>query len=102
MVGVGVTEEVRAPQHPLDRAASGPVQRNHPAARLILAVADVENPLGVGIRIPDLLEVDVPAPHMLDLDASHRRVGGEDAGAVSSVFNARPIAAPCDSDSIFT
>src|SRR4029453_122208 len=73
-----VTEFVGPLDHHLDCAESRFVQREDPLAAFVLALAYVECVC---------VKVDVPATEVLDLDASHGRISGEDGGTV----NMRPF-----------
>ena len=73
VLGLGVPEQIRALEHPRRRFDGRRVQRDDAVARLVLAPSDVHEPLD---------EIDIAAAKVLHLDRPHRRVGGDDGGAV--------------------
>ena len=73
MLRLRVPEQVRALEHPGGGFDGRRVERDDPVARLVLAAPDVQEALD---------EIDIAPAKVLDLDRPHRRVGGDDRGAV--------------------
>ena len=73
VLGLGVSEEIRALEHARRRLDGRCVERDDAVARLVLAPSHVQQPLD---------EIHIAASKMLHLDGSHRRVGGDDGCAI--------------------
>jgi hypothetical protein len=73
VLGLGVSEEIRALEHPRRRFDSRGVERDDAVARLVLAPSNVHEPLD---------EIHIAAPKVLHLDRPHRRVGGDNGCAI--------------------
>ena len=73
VLGLGVSEEIRALEHPRCRFDGRCVQRDDAVARLALAPPDVHELLD---------EIDVTPAQVLHFYGPHRRVCGNDRGAI--------------------
>ena len=73
MIRLGVPEQIGTLDHASDRRDGRRVERNHTVARLVLAAANVEALLH---------EIDIAPAEVLHLHRAHRRVRGDDSGAV--------------------
>jgi len=73
VLGLGVSEEIRALEHARRRFDSRCVERYDAVARLVLAPSNVHEPLD---------EIHIAATKVLRLDGPHRRVGGDDGRAI--------------------